>query len=418
MKAEGLVFNPLYWVVHDNWKFKTWGFSSLTGWNSSVHCHRGHVHFFMLNFDMQTQQAYSGVQTYEFSLDDTWSPRTNDPNQQQNIRIIGQPKWYFYIEEYWRRVYVQWWDHPSNKLRPKTAGWIGKKGLKYDACWNQHRYGPYRETKENFAFSLGVARTLPIEYWKNDRMTMRDNYLRQEEGEGYHLWDNKNLTYADRMIPPKEDKYVGKSHRYHDDDDGDIFFNSERNYGRPDNEYMYPTIEYQKLVQLDWERLPGLEEQNDISEDIFGDGFNIRVELPLRNKDDKIMSPFSNEGVVYPPGEYCNGFEERFPDQVLTYPDTNVSTISYSDDDQVFCTPDMYHIPPELLGKKVEWNVPEHYARYEDGLWVEQFLGGIVKGKALVTIEDNFGGREDVWVTDQQFMVTQNFEGKDQNAAS
>ena len=51
-----------------------------------------------------------------------------------------------------------------------------------------------------------------------------------------------------------------------------------------------------------------------------------------------------------------------------------------------------------------------------DGIWVEQFLGGIIRAKACVTVEDNFGGRKDVWVTSNQFMISTPFEGTDQGA--
>ena len=52
-----------------------------------------------------------------------------------------------------------------------------------------------------------------------------------------------------------------------------------------------------------------------------------------------------------------------------------------------------------------------------DGVWVEQCFGGVVRAKAVVTIEDNFGEVKDVEVTTTRFYLAEQFEGSDQNAA-
>ena len=52
-----------------------------------------------------------------------------------------------------------------------------------------------------------------------------------------------------------------------------------------------------------------------------------------------------------------------------------------------------------------------------DGKWVEQCLGGIVQAKAKVILEDSWGGRFTNWVHATQFIMKEEFEGKDQNSA-
>ena len=41
---------------------------------------------------------------------DEWGPNSNDPSQNKSVRLIGKPLWYLYVEEYWRRMYIQPWD--------------------------------------------------------------------------------------------------------------------------------------------------------------------------------------------------------------------------------------------------------------------------------------------------------------------
>ena len=61
------------------------------------------------------------------------------------------------------------------------------------------------------------------------------------------------------------------------------------------------------------------------------------------------------------------------------------------------------------------FNVPKNIK--EDGVWVEQCFGGVVRAKAVVTIEDNFGLVRDVEVTTTRFYLAEQFEGSDQNAS-
>ena len=123
-----LTFYPLYWIYHDGWKFKeTKTYSMPDGKGGTITVDKskefnqpGHIHFFMpdLPSSSVTTQAYKGEQVYNFKLEDTWGPNSKDPNQAKNITLIGKPIWRFYIEEYWRRIYVQPWDDSNynNKL--------------------------------------------------------------------------------------------------------------------------------------------------------------------------------------------------------------------------------------------------------------------------------------------------------------
>ena len=74
-----------------------------------------------------------------------------------------------------------------------------------------------------------------------------------------------------------------------------------------------------------------------------------------------------------------------------------------------------YRIPDSWKDKAMFFNVPKNIK--EDGVWVEQCFGGVVRAKAVVTIEDNFGMVRDVEVTTTRFYLAEQFEGSDQNAS-
>ncbi|MCL2640717.1 MAG: hypothetical protein FWD53_07725, partial [Phycisphaerales bacterium] len=135
--GNGLRFHPLFWVWHDAWKYYIPNLNGLP----IVYDHWGHIHFFMpsLAFDPEGGDAFTGQQCYKFAIQDIWGPRSKDPNQSTPYRVIGMPKWYFHIEELWRRVYVQPWD-----LGPKDAPAYSRRGLKYDASPPDKRMGPFR----------------------------------------------------------------------------------------------------------------------------------------------------------------------------------------------------------------------------------------------------------------------------------
>lgn len=404
MSDGGLEILPLFWIFHDQWAWRVWSWSPVWGYFiKDTYPHRGHVHFFMPGHVRGSHQAYKGKQTYDFSLRNRWASGSGDPNQSDNIRVVGTPKWHLYIKEYWRRVYIQPWDAPENM---DMSGDIGKTGIKYDASPSCLMAGPHRETRDNFFYWTNMARALPVEYYRDENKSMRDHYLRTQPGSlTYHRWNTSpgsfDASAGDLVIPTTY--WVGADNNTPPDFAGPVRENPARRSAYPDSQYAYPTIEYQEVVQSDWLRMDGYETR-DVDDSTFGDGLDISVSIPYRNNAGEMQSPFSSNGTVYPFGTYCNGFAEKFPGQVPRYPSEDPPD-----------TPEEFKVPDDLKGAPIQFSVPGHMAGNMDGIWVEQCLGGIVLAKALVTLEDNFGGRSEVWVTDSQFMVKTPFEGTDQN---
>lgn len=426
--GDNLTWKPLYWIYHDQWHFRTYTPAPYIGWVTHTYKHRGHVHFFFPGFDPRSPnaRAYGGSQNYVFKLEDEWSPRTDDPNQSKNIKIVGKPKWYFYVEEFWRRIYVQLWDYPNNENDDKV---LGKRGIKWDASQDMHTYGPFRETKDNYFYWTHMARTLPVEYFRDVDLTIRDHVLRQEPGSpwnGAWSYDPDGFEYvADDgaggttpwVIP--RTIYAGRPDNRATGGDGPAEDNRARSFGFADSKYIYPTIEYQRVLHLDYERLPYSNER-DLDEDNFGDGFEITISIPFKDsKSGAIQSPFSNDdGVVSPPGSYHHNFEYKHPEQVLKH--APYSVVKPESVYEVVATDGN----PRVEWDHTEWDVPNPSGvmefsvpanMEEDGYWVEQCLGAIVRARALVTIEDNFGGRSEVWVTGSQYNVQDGFSGVDQN---
>lgn len=116
-----LKFAPLGWIGHDGWNWKQ--SKTLMSYDQngnprpiddSKKCYqRGHVHLFLPTVEYSpsgSSLAYWGRQTYSFKIVDEWGPNSNDPSQNKSVRLIGKPLWYLYVEEYWRRMYIQPWD--------------------------------------------------------------------------------------------------------------------------------------------------------------------------------------------------------------------------------------------------------------------------------------------------------------------
>lgn len=180
MNSSGIKFHPLYWIYHDCWINRTWGWDWYHGWNvSNTSRHMGHLHFFMPDYDIKdtslTGKAYSGKQIYSFSLKSIWGPGSNNINQSNDVEYVGSPKWYFEINEYWRRVYIQPWD--DKLMNEQKHGIVGRVGIKYDASHKNHTYGPFREGRNFFFYWNKSARTLPIEYYLDEKKRTRNNYL-------------------------------------------------------------------------------------------------------------------------------------------------------------------------------------------------------------------------------------------------
>lgn len=189
-----LQFSPLYWIYHDGWNYrqtKTLLDTDDQGNiiridKSKTFYQMGHCHLFLMDVNPEANagsgQAYWGKQTYRFHLEDEWGPNSKDPSQAKSVKLIGKPIWYFTIEEYWRRFYIQPWE--TNDPGFKNGLHDGKTGIKYDASKPQHSLGPFREGGELYFFDTVVNRTMPVEYWRDANRQTRDYYIkRQREGE-------------------------------------------------------------------------------------------------------------------------------------------------------------------------------------------------------------------------------------------
>ena len=426
MANSGLIFHPLYWIYHDFWTFSNQVAASEGRYQTVYYPHAGHIHFFMMNFPVQNnpiQQAYSGAQTYNFSLSNQWASGSSDPNQQQNAKIVGSPKWYFYIEEYWRRVYIQQWQNFDN---PSTPGVVGKKGLMYDASLPAHTRGPFREGKGSYFFTTNLNRTLPVEYWRDELKTKRDHLLRYGDG----VDSSKQLVWDFKNDYPVQVKTTGTWYEQFQGWDGfpipraanatgDMSINGTtyvntftdedeaRNQGYPDRQYMTPAIEYQKVVQLNWERLPGWQERdvdNEMTGTTFGDGFSLQISSPY-TVNNVIQSPFSDDkGNVAPPGTY---FHNNVPD---------ANKLKFRSDNywhQGEAVPSTLYYPTQSqMGNVATFNKPNS-AWATDGMWVEQCLGALVQAKARIIVEDNYGGRTAYWINNTAFSSTDSFIGAD-----
>lgn len=353
MKGLGIKFYPLYWIYHDNWINRTWSFNrNIWSWQSAEqNIHYGHIHFFMPNYPIRNDaikgKAYEGEQEYEFSLESIWGPDSGNPNQTDDTHFVGKPKWYFEVTEYWRRIYIQPWD--NNSVNVNIAGIIGRTGIKYDASHSDHTYGPFREGKEFFFYWNQNARTLPIEYYKDENKRTRDNFLNgsspytlpaystenyvAEETKfaipnggysdryvNYHLGiiddtvssETANTQLAKNYATNLGGTYVPETNRYEYSED---FGHFQQTFG--DKRYIFPIIEYQSVKHLNFERLPGWENR-DSSEG--GDGFSISVTLPYKINN-VTQSPFSDDnGQVGSIGNYYHGFSEKFPDKINRFP--------------------------------------------------------------------------------------------------
>lgn len=453
---------PLYWVFHDFWEYtKTHKVKDQYGGYRDVPVygyHRGHVHFFMPTFDIQnaaSQQAYFGKQVYSFSLDEIWGPKSKDKNQQNNLRVVGKPKWYFYVEEFWRRIYLQQWDYVDNNYNRKTH--LGKRGIKWDAASPVNReeantYGPFREFKGNYFYDTNLARTLPIEYWKDEKKSIRDHYLRygSNEDEGWNvkeplIWDYNKSYPVNIKTPVKGDQWTDC---YTDWDPftlprtrmatGDYSFLNEReaqenryltfsdedkarNTGFPDRYYLCPTLEYVCSKQLDFERLPGWEDrdsEDELTGEEFGDGYEAEISIPY-TENNVIQSPFSENSIVAVPGNYYHEIqksentsgvcEERRKFERLKFRNDGYLDEGSGNNEKLT----KFYPKIEECGKDAYWNIPSGSGWQLDGMWVEQCLGAFVQAKVKIITEDKMGGRTVNWVTASSLEFQDPFEGVD-----
>ncbi len=417
--GDGLTFLPLYWTFHDQWRYYTHVETALSGGGVSVdhreYPHFGHAHLFMMGFDWggDSQQAFSGSQSYNFEVVDIWGPRSGDPNQQLQYTVVGTPKWYFHVREVWRRIYIQPWDLKVSTTNPSLM-----RGVKFDACAADKLKGPYREGRDGkTAYApafLQDARTLPIDYFETDSLSQeeRTNWLKtQADAVMTQEWPSTYPPYDPSTYSPLAFDLQHGSLLYAGGNMGlDIHPAARAAFG--DRMYIWPLIEYQTVTQLNWQRFPGWQAANDTSDTNFGDGWSVNVEVPFTDPATGVYrSPFGAAGTrsVSPVGVYHN-------DLVADANKPRYRTVEYNDAENPSETPYYYDtpekMPPELSGQPITWHNP--FGDDADGRWVQQCLGGIVQARAEIVLEHKFGGRSTVVVSATQYVPTTPFAGTDQ----
>lgn len=246
-----IIFYPLYWIYHDCWHYSESVLQEGGRIESRRYHHAGHCHLFMPDFndngDMG-QQAYTGTQTYHFTLKDVWGPRSGDANQFGAYKLVGKPMWYFTVEEYWRRMYIQPWD--KEDYTEQNPNHPERIGIRYDASLPCHTLGPFREGRGLYFFNTEMNRTLPMEYWLNPEKTRRQHYLRRQR----FGWDASESTQqwsfepgARRWDAPQPWLYGNNA--YYDSDGIPIGFNKtgdvvrhKRDWEDPERYYRYAFV--------------------------------------------------------------------------------------------------------------------------------------------------------------------------------
>jgi len=396
---NGLVFYPLYWFFHDQWQYYT---PPPTG---SEYMHWGHLHFWMLGYNPNTAQggdAFSGSQQFSFHLSEDWGPTSSDPNQSSLYTIIGKPKWFFNVQELWRRVYVQPWDSIDN------AG-LGNRGIKYDASAADMRMGPFREGLEYNAstaqrlfyapYWMAGARSLPVEYYRDAAHLTRDNYVLSEA--------QQLLTAAGQPFDPNCFCIPGSNNVPKGSPGGFPPYS--------DALYIWPIIEYQKVQQLNWEPLPG--RPADVSADdadaTYGDGYDAEVSSPFINPTTgKYQSPFAvTPGQVLDFGQYNELTLTNGTQLVPTANRLRYSTVQYTG---IAPYTSVLQMPPSDSGQLVtSWHNP--YRGIDGGSIVQQCLGGIIQARTATVVSHKLGGRMKFWSDTMTYVTTTPFEGSDQD---
>jgi hypothetical protein len=454
IQNDGLQFHPLYWIFHDNYRYyrrNTTTVGDVQTTSLEEFDHYGHMHLFMMSMPWgDGQDAFSGFQNYHFELQDVWGPRSGDPNQQMQYRVVGTPKWYFHVEELWRRVYIQPWDMavPNDDIS-------AKRGIKYEACDRDLVAGPFREgrdaaTRTDFApaFIRG-ARTLPLEYFTNNERSQapgdRENFIAQRAASISQAWAEARatelllVTYPGADWPASlfastvatelakvynPDTYALNHGPYlyaggNDPFSGEVSPHPAAVPPFGDNLYIYPIMEYQTVTQLAWQRLPGAEVANDVDDETFGDGWSLDVQIPFRHPaTGQYNSPFgATPGVVSPIGQY-HGLNGQGEPLVPTARRMKHATVTYAEDESEGTpeAPANLYDHPQKLDPALSGQLAAFHDPYGDttGKWVQQCLGGIVQARAKVTIESKLGGRQDIWVATVQYLPSTPFAGNDQ----
>ena len=186
----------------------------------------GHLHFFMPGYEIkdksQTGQAYSGKQVYDFSLKSIWGPGSGDVNQTNDVKFIGSPKWYFDVDEYWRRVYIQPWEDRTKNENTDTL--VGKVGIKYDASHKHHTYGPFREGQGSFSIGTSLREHCQLNIILMKKKRSRNNFLYGQEPWYLPININYEQSNSDSISIYMKKQYVPKNTPFFipngDNDDG------------------------------------------------------------------------------------------------------------------------------------------------------------------------------------------------------
>ena len=182
MSDDGLEFAPLYFVWHDGWRWtesKTlldYDDNGVVHVPRSTTCYqRGHCHLFFPDTDPKKSsgQMYWGRQEYNFNVVDEWGPNSDDPIQNKSVRLLGRPIWYFYIEEYWRRMYVQPWDSVDSTCKLPWNQTLQYDKMAADAYWtllindfeDSHGDGLVPSPGDQYLYQDYDEGMLPFEYY-------------------------------------------------------------------------------------------------------------------------------------------------------------------------------------------------------------------------------------------------------------
>lgn len=446
--GDGIQFLPLYWGHHDCWRYYRRNTEIVSGnpvVSMSEFDHWGHVHLFMLgfNWDAPGQDAFSGSQSFNFALKDIWGPRSADPNQQHQMTVVGTPVWYFHVTETWRRIYIHPWDRKVSTDRVAE-----RRGIKWEASPPDGTFGPFREGRDAanridyVPAMLQGARTLPLEYFKSQARSQaaRDNFVGDKAAEilkAYALTKAEE-AFADLPVDEQTDEAmaalkVEKEAEFYDagaystDHSAYVFAGGNSPLGGEevshagvppfsDRLYIWPLIEYQQVVQLDWQRLPGAESANP-----DGDGWSLALGIPFVNPlTGAYNSPFGpNAGEVRPIGQYF-GTDGKGSPLVPTSRKMKYTKTAYDDPlhPPIDRAPRYYGGHPFDQDPATSEQLVSFHDPYNDqtGRWIQQCLGGVIQARAVVTLQSKLGGQFQVRVDAVNYLPTTPFAGTDQAA--
>ena len=201
----------------------------------SIFNHFGHVHFFMLGFDLSRDSGDAAAASRPKVPDSgcVGAP-VKGPNQNDLYRVIWKPKWYYQVTELWRRIFVQPWD----QVRPETVRKIRRSR-------SGKRMGPFHEgiasrgiTSYSPYFLAGAA-NLDRFFRSPSLRSIRASWPIYRALLGSDYDDSKyNLDHDNFLLA-----------RYNDA--GDTGHHAGMD-GFSNQLYIWPVLEYQKVVQLDW----------------------------------------------------------------------------------------------------------------------------------------------------------------------